>query len=166
MARMQVTHHYAADVETVFALLSDQQFLVRKYESQGATDVQVDSDERESGPRLVSRRRVTLDLPGFAKKVVSPTNSVVQTDEWAPADEAGRRVCTYVVEVQGVPSRIEGTLTLSPDAAGTRQDIDAEVKISIPLVGGRLEKLAVDNGTKLLAEEAEFTAQELRAGGI
>lgn len=161
MARMQVSHHYAADVETVFALVSDPQFLVSKYDAQGATDIEVDSDQRPAAPRVVSRRRVTLDLPGFAKKVVSPANTVVQTDEWAEPDEQGRRVCSYHVDVQGVPSRIDGTMTLTPDGGGTRQDVDADVKVSIPLVGGRLEKLAVDNGKKLLAAEAQFTAAAL-----
>jgi len=63
--------------------------------------------------------------------------------------------------VQGVPSHIDGTVTLTPDGTGTRQDIEATVKVSIPLVGGKLEKLAVDSGEKLLADEAEFTNEEL-----
>lgn len=159
--RMTVTHRFDADVETVYALMTDQDFLVRKYADQGATDIQVDSDLRESTPTIVSRRKVTVDLPGFARKVMTPTNTVVQTDEWASADDTGRRVCRYRVEVQGVPSRIDGTVTLSPDGAGTRQDIVAEVKVSIPLLGGRLEKFAVDSGIKTLEQEAAFTAAEL-----
>ena len=160
--RMQVTHHFDADVATVFALLSDPEFLERKYAEQGATDVAVDShDERGGSPRIVSRRKVTIDLPGFARKVMQPTNTVVQTDDWAAADAGGRRVCTYRVEVQGVPSRIVGTVTLTPDGAGTRQDVEAEVKVSIPLLGGKLEKFAVDSGVKSLDQEAEFTRAEL-----
>src|SRR3954464_6997160 len=135
--RMQVSHHFDADVEAVYRLMSDQEFMVRKYADLGATDIQIDSDGREDGPRLVTRRKVTVDLPGFARKVMSPTNTVLQTDEWAPADDAGRRVCTYSVEVQGVPSRIDGTVTLAPDGDSTRQDVEAEVKVSIPLLGGR-----------------------------
>jgi uncharacterized protein YndB with AHSA1/START domain len=159
--RMQVTHHFDADVPTVFALLSDPEFLQRKYADQGASDVSVDShDERGGSPHIVSRRKVTIDLPGFAKKVMQPTNTVVQTDDWS-GEQAGRRVCSYKVEVQGVPSRIDGTVTLSPDGGGTRQDVEAEVKVSIPLLGGKLEKLAVDSGKKLLEAEAAFTAKEL-----
>jgi hypothetical protein len=158
---MQVTHHFDADVETLFGLMSDPEFLVRKYEALGAADVVVDSDDREHDPRIVSRRKVTVDLPGFAKRVLQPTNTLVQTDQWAEADEQGRRVCTYSVEVQGVPSRIDGTVTLTADGGGTRQDVEAEVKVSVPLVGGKLEKFAVDNGVQLLADEAEFTRREL-----
>src|SRR3954470_16237048 len=153
--RMQVTHHFDADVATVFALLSDPDFLKRKYAEQGAGDVVVDSHEERGGsPRIVSRRKGTIDLPGFARKVMAPTNTVVQTDDWSDEQAGGRRVCTYRVEVQGVPSRIDGTVTLSPEGGGTRQEVEAEVKVSIPLLGGKLEKLAVDNGTKLLDSEA------------
>lgn len=161
--KMTVTHRFDADVETVYRLMTDQDFLARKYEDEGATDIQIDSDEREDGPTVVSRRKVTIDLPGFAKKVMQPTNTVVQTDEWSPADDAGRRVCRYKVEVQGVPSRIDGTVTLSADGGGTRQDIVADVKVSIPLLGGKLEKFAVESGMKTLDHEAAFTAKELSA---
>jgi len=159
--QMNVTHRFDADVETVFGLMSDPDFLLRKYADQGASDIQVDCDQREDGPTIVSRRKVTIDLPGFAKKVMQPTNTVVQTDEWAPAGGDGSRVCKYRVEVQGVPSRINGTVTLSPDGAGTRQDVVAEMKVSIPLLGGKLEKFAVENGVQSLEQEAAFTAKEL-----
>jgi hypothetical protein len=159
--RMQVSHHFDADVETVYALASDPGFVKRKYADQGATDITIESEPRDRAMLNRIRRKVTIDLPGFAKKVMSPTNTVVQTDDWAPADSSGRRVCTYSVEVQGVPSRINGTVTLTPDGAGTRQDVEAEVKVSIPLLGGKLEKFAVESGTKVLEQEAVFTAAAL-----
>ena len=159
--KMKVTHHFDADVETVYALMSDPDFCMRKYADAGATDIQVDSDQRDDGPKLVSRRKLTVDLPGFAKKVMQPTNTVVQTDEWS----AATRSCRYSVEVQGVPSRIDGTVTLTEEGGGTRQEVEADVKVSIPLLGGKLEKFAVDNGIKALDHEAEFTAKELAARG-
>jgi len=159
--RMQVSHHFDADVDRVFALMSDPEFILRKYTDAGATEIQVDSDHRDEAPTVVSRRKMTVDLPGFAKKVMQPTNTVIQTDDWQSADGSGRRVCRYKVEVQGVPSRIDGTVTLTPDGDGTRQDVEADVKVSIPLLGGRLEKFAVDSGQKALADEAAFTATEL-----
>jgi hypothetical protein len=158
---MRVTHHFGADVETIYALMAAPDFLTRKYTDQGSTDISIDNDDRGGSALNKIRRKVTVDLPGFAKKVMSPTNTVVQTDDWAQPDGQGRRVCTYSVEVQGVPSRIDGTVTLSPDGDGTRQDIEAEVKVSIPLLGGKLEKFAVDSGKKALQQEADFTTAEI-----
>ena len=157
--KMTVTHRFDAEVETVFKLVTDPDFLARKYADAGSTDINVELDG--DGPTVISHRKVTIDLPGFAKKVMAPTNTVVQTEAWGPADDTGRRVCRYKVEVQGVPSRIDGTVTLSTDGGGTRQDIVAEVKVSIPLLGGKLEKFAVESGVKTLQEEADFTAKEL-----
>ena len=158
---MRVTHHFGADVETVFRLMSDPDFMTRKYEAIGAADVAIDAEGRGGSLHRTTKRKVTVDLPGFAKKVMQPTNTVIQDDDWAEATADGRRVCTYSVEVQGVPSRIDGTVTLSPDGDGTRQDVVAEVKVSIPLLGGRLEKFAVESGVKTLQDEADFTAAAL-----
>lgn len=159
---MRVTHELAGDVETVYALVTDPAFLERKFTAGGAKDVNVVTESTPGGgTRLVINRKVTLDLPGFAAKFVQPTNTFVQIENWSPATADGRRVCTYEVDVQGVPSSIAGTVTLSPDGGQTRQDIEAQMKVSIPLVGGRLEKVAVENGTKLLADEADFTNREL-----
>jgi uncharacterized protein YndB with AHSA1/START domain len=159
---MTVTHHFDADVERVFALMSAPDFLERKYAAVGATEVVIDApDDRDGAPRITSSRKVTVELPGFARKVMQPANTVVQTDEWSAAQADGSRSCRYSVAVKGVPSRIDGTVTLHPDSGGTRQDVVAEVKVSIPLLGGKLEKFAVDNGVEQLQREAEFTTREL-----
>ena len=159
---MRVTHQLGGHVDSVYGLMTDADFLQRKFTSTGATEIHIESDTTpDGGTRVVVRRKVTVELPGFAAKFIQPTNTVVQTEEWAPPSGDGRRVCTYRVEVQGVPSRIDGTVTLSPDAGGTLQDVEAQVKVSIPLAGGKLEKFAVDSGTNLLRDEAEFTNREL-----
>lgn len=159
--RMHLEHHYDADVETVFALITDADFMVRKYTAIGSTDVAVDKSEDAGGCELVLKRTVTVDLPGFAKRVMTPSNTAIQTENWAAAGPDGSRVCHYRVEIQGMPSSVSGTVTLSADGDGTRQDIDADVKVSIPLIGGRLEKFAISTGTSDLAAQAVFTAAEL-----
>ncbi len=158
---MRVSHRFDADVETVFRLMSDPAFMQRKYEAIGATDIAIAAEDRDGSPHITTKRKVTVDLPGFAKKVMQPTNTVVQNDDWGPPTADGNRVCTYSVEVQGVPSRIDGTVTLAADGDGTRQDVVAQVKVSIPLLGGRLEKFAVESGVKTLQDEADFTAAAL-----
>jgi uncharacterized protein YndB with AHSA1/START domain len=163
--RMHLEHHYDADVETVFALITDADFMARKYTAIASTNVAVDkSEEADGGCELVLKRTVTVDLPGFAKRVMTPSNTAIQTENWAAAAADGTRVCTYRVEIQGMPSTVSGTVTLSADGDRTRQDIDADVKVSIPLIGGKLEKFAISAGTNDLAAQAVFTAAELDGG--
>ena len=160
--QLEGTHDYAAPLDDVLAMLRNEKATVAKYESMGHRDVVLlECEGDDTSLKIVTSRMVDVDLPGFAKKVMQPTNTVVQTDEWAPGTADGKRVCNYRVEVQGVPSRIDGTVTLSPEGSGTRQDVVAEVKVSIPLLGGKLEKFAVDNGVRSLEQEAVFTAKEL-----
>ena len=162
---MKVTHRLAGDVETVFALTTNPEFLERKFAATGAKDVTVACEvTADGGAHIVITRKVTVDLPSFAAKFVQPTNTFVQTEDWDAATADGRRVCKYKVDVQGVPSSIAGTVTLTPDNGQTRQDIVAEVKVSIPLVGGKLEGFGVDSGTSVLADEAAFINKELAAG--
>jgi hypothetical protein len=162
MADMRVTHHFDGDVDTVYALVTDLEFLERKFAAGGAKDVSVDREDLPGGGVLLTiRRHVTVDLPGFAKRFIQPTNALLQTETWEQAGPGEPATCRYRVDVQGVPSHIDGTVTLTPDGDRTRQDIEAKVKVSIPMVGGKLEKLAVDSGTTLLADEAAFTNRAL-----
>jgi uncharacterized protein YndB with AHSA1/START domain len=159
---MTLDHTYASDVETVYALITAPEFMNRKYTAVGGTNVAVDrTDDDAGGCELVTRRTVTVDLPGFAKRVMQPSNTAVQIERWAAATSDGQRVCTYTVEVQGMPSRISGTVTLTPVGDSTRQIVDADVKVSIPLLGGRLEKFGVETGRTDLTAQFAFTDQEL-----
>ena len=159
--KMHLEDRYDADVETVYALITDPDFMRRKYDALGGKDISIDRSDTAGGCELTTRRTVTVDLPGFAKKVMQPSNTAVQTESWSGADSDGRRVCNYHVEVQGLPSKITGTVVLSPDGGGTKQVIDADVKVSVPLLGGRLEKFGVETGKDDLGKQVEFTQREL-----
>jgi hypothetical protein len=162
---MNIDHHYEADVETVYTLISDPDFIERKYVALGGRDVAVDrTDLDDGGVEVVTKRTATVDLPGFAKKVLSPSNTAIQREVWQPQGDGGERVCRYTVEVQGVPSRIDGTHTLIPAASGCDHRIEVEAKVSVPLLGGRLDKFAVETGRADLEAQFAFTDAELAKG--
>lgn len=163
--RMHLEHHYDQDVETVYALITDPDFVTRKYEALGGTDIAIDRSESEDGGcEVTTKRTVTVDLPGFAKRVMTPSNTAVQIESWSAPDELGNRTSSYKVEIQGMPSKVTGTLVLSPDAGGTKQVIDADVKVSIPLIGGKLEKFGIETGTKDIDAQVDYTIAELNKG--
>ncbi|MGN6475171.1 MAG: DUF2505 domain-containing protein [Mycobacteriales bacterium] len=162
MVKVRIEHDYAADVETVYALISDPGFIERKYVAIGGRDVAVDrSDTDDGGCEVVTKRTISVDLPGFAKKVLTPSQTAVQVERWAAPTSNGERVCTYTVEAQGAPSRIEGVHKLAPTASGCHHTIDIDAKINIPLIGGKLEKLAADQGRDDIAKQFDYTDDEL-----
>jgi hypothetical protein len=159
---MQIDHHYDADIDAVYALISDPDFIERKYVALGGRDVAVDRTELDDGGvEVVTKRTTTIDLPGFAKKVLSPSNTAVQREVWQPVSDNGERACRFTIEVQGVPSRVGGVHTLIPAESGCDHRIEIDAKVSVPLIGGRLEKLAGETARADLAEQFAFTDAEL-----
>jgi hypothetical protein len=160
--KLRIEHDYAADVETAYALISDPAYIERKYVALGGRDVAADRSETDGGGcEVVTKRTVSVELPGFAKKVLTPSQTTVQTEVWSVASGEGVRRCTYDVDVQGAPGNISGTHTLTPSATGSHHVIDIEIKVSVPLIGGRLEKLAAETGRVDIEQQFAHTDQEL-----
>lgn len=142
---MQVTASipYPADPEAVFAMLTDKAFLTQVCEATGAVRHEVSVTRDGDGASVTTRRELPTDqIPDFVKRFVGQTLTVVRVDHWQPAAPDGSRQGSIVVEIVGAPVRLSGTLTLRPDGTGTLEDVDGELKASVPLVGGKVEKAA------------------------
>lgn len=154
--RLQARHEYDSDAADVFAMLTDKAFLAAKLRDRGDTDVQVlECGPGAGGFRIVTRRMVALDVPGFARRFLRPSNKVTQTDVWSDADSAGTRTGTWQVEASGVPVAMTGTMTLTGTPGHSVEEIDGEVTSGVPFIGGQLAgfvgRAAADN---LAAEHA------------
>lgn len=142
---MQITAQtsYPASPEAVFAMLTDETFLHQVCEATGATSHSVDVQLAGGGATVSTRRDLpTEDVPDFAKRFVGETLTVTRVDVWGPAAADGGRHGTLTVEIAGAPVRLTGTLALAADAQGTVEQVDGDLKASVPLVGGKIEKAA------------------------
>jgi HSP20 family molecular chaperone IbpA len=155
---------YEADSATVFAMFCDDDATRARYESAGHRDAEIVEHRQEGDDLLIrSRRVVTVDLPGFAKKVLSPTNTMLQTDRWGP-ETAGVREGTFDVDVEGAPVKISGTMRLeATDDDRCRHSVHGTVEVKIPLLGGRIAKWAGKDAGDELA--AEFAFNKARLAG-
>jgi hypothetical protein len=157
------SHTFAAPIEAVWAMFRDPQSHLDKFASMGHRDIEVlESETTEQSFRIVVRRVVEVDLPGFAKRVLKPTNTVTTTDDWRRADDG---TCTGVqhVATEGAPVKIDATTRLEPaeslgpsgDAA-TRYDVTVHLEVKVPLIGGKLADWAKGMVREQL--DQEFTA--------
>ncbi|MGN6473904.1 MAG: DUF2505 family protein, partial [Mycobacteriales bacterium] len=81
--KVRIEHDYVADVETVYALISNPDYVERKYVDLGGRDVSVErKDTGDGGCNVITKRTVTIDLPGFASKVLTPSQSPIQNETW------------------------------------------------------------------------------------
>ena len=160
---IQDAHVYPVPVDAVVTMLRDQTATVEKYRSMGHRDVQI--LEFETGDdvlKITSSRVVDVDLPGFAKKVLKPTNTMVQTDEWRRAGD-GSWAGTFGVEVKGAPVRIAGSMRLVPADDGCRHEVTIDFQVKVPIVGGKIADWAGKNdGRRTLAAEFAFNDERLR----
>ena len=160
-----VTHTYPRSAGAVFAVLTDFDRTRDKYEALGHTDVELISrEEHDGGVTLITRRVVPLELPGFAKKVLSPRQNVTQTDTWAAADAKGVRTGTFSVVAKGTPVQVRGTMRLAP--SGTRRCTNVTavtVECKIPLLGGKIADYVAGDTRRAVDHEQTWIRDHLAA---
>ena len=112
-----------------------------------------------------SKREVPMEVPGFAKKFLSPKNTVEQHDRWGAPAADGTRTGTWEVVAKGVPVKVGGTLRLAPaPKGGTVVEIIGEVSCSVPLLGGKLASFVGSDVQRTLTAEEHFQDGHLVAG--
>ena len=141
--KISETITYAAPPETVYAMVSDVAFQERKCVEAGAHRHEAAVSPAGDGTRVVTKRDLPADdLPDFARSIVGSTLSVTETYEWGGAAGDGSRSGTLTVEVAGAPVAMRSTIRLARSGSGTQITIDGDLKASIPLFGGKVEKAA------------------------
>lgn len=152
------SHTYPASVDAVIAVLSDADAVTRRYEGMGHRDIEIRECGRDDdSARIVTSRVVDVELPGFARKVLSPTNTMVQTDEWRRDGDSWAG--TFQVRVEGAPVEMSGTLSLTPDGDSSVYEVTTTMKVKVPLVGGKIADWAGKNDVPRTLQ-AEFDAND------
>ncbi len=131
---------YDADPATVHAMLADPAFREKVAAAQEVVSVEVTVTPAGDGFSLVSDQvQNTSGLPAIAKKIAGDTTRAVIAEEWADATGG-----TVTITAPGKPTRADGTVALRAAGSGTTQVVDLDVKVKVPLLGGKLEQLMVD----------------------
>ncbi len=139
MKSVTVTLQYPGrTVEEVRAMLGDPEFRQAVCTYQQVEDSGVTIEEYDDGSMTVDLERTygTALVPSFARKFVGATIDLVQREEWSTPTEA-----TFDVSIPGKPGEMHGTARLVQDGSDTVENIAMDVRVSIPLVGGKLEDL-------------------------
>ena len=156
------TIEYAASPEEVFAVLADQAFQEAKCAATAA--IRHTATVTTQGERtVITTERIlpTDGMPDFAKGMVGDTLKVTETQDWGPAAEDGARDGTLSMSVAGAPVSMKGSLSLAPGGAGSVETLDADLKASVPLIGGQIEKAAAPPVEQAIAIEQRLAKEWL-----
>jgi hypothetical protein len=127
---------FAADPSTVYTMMTTKEYLDKVCAATRASDY----DVTVSGVTTKTSR--TLPAPEMAARFTGPTLQVVEEIVWGDASADGSRVGALKLTVPGQPLSMNGTMSIKPGGPGTVVALDAELKVSIPLLGKKLEQSA------------------------
>jgi len=141
--RITTSYEYPASPQDVFAMMADPAFQAAKCEATHPLSHTESVTPKGDQTEIITARVLPTDgFPDFARSMIGPKVKVTETLMWSPASVDGSRTGTITIGIGDAPVGMKGTLRLSPTAAGSRVDIDGELKARIPLVGGRVENAA------------------------
>jgi hypothetical protein len=128
---------------TVLRMFGDRRYFERKYELLGFKKVEVLEHELKGGKfriRIRYAAGASVSLPDFAKRFVSGEVTIVQVDSWDLDKGVGR----LEVELGGLPVKVAADMKVAAHGkGGAVNTLSWNVSCSIPLFGGKLEKLLV-----------------------
>lgn len=161
--KFTITHSYPKDSETVFNVLTDESYLMKKFETTGAKNIEIPVCAQKNGDFVITRKMdIPANPPGFAKKFIKAMNTVNATDTWHSFD-GETKTGVFELGVKGVPASLSGTITLNPTKQGCDYVIEFEVKVNIPLIGGKIAKLIEDDTRANQALDYAFTKEYLKS---
>ena len=147
----QIRHEltYDASLDEVATMLGDPAFREQVCEHQGVlrSSVTIEPDGDRMRARI-EQVQAAHGIPSFATKFVGDEIQIVQTESWSSREHGD-----IEVTIPGKPGDMRGTATLAEAGGTTTETVALTVKVSIPLVGGKLEGLIADLLVKALQAE-------------
>jgi hypothetical protein len=159
MSAMKFNHEirYAAGADDVYAMLGEQAFREQVCEASGTLEHTVQITPSDEGMHvLVDQTRPADGIPSFATKFVGERIQIVQKETWTSPTQAALEVT-----IPGKPGHLRGTISLAENGGQTVETVSGDIKVSIPLVGGKLEALIGDLLASALRTEGKVGANWL-----
>jgi uncharacterized protein YndB with AHSA1/START domain len=131
---------YDAPPADVFEMLADPAFREAACAAQDVISAEVHLEREGNGFTLtIDQEQRTDDLPAFARTFAGDSTRAIQREHWEDSTGGMLRI-----EAPGKPSEVKGTITLRAEGSGTREIVELELRIKVPLIGGKLEKLLAE----------------------
>ena len=128
-----------ATLDEVYEMLATPAFREEVCDSQSVLRHSVEINRDGKGMTVeIDQVQAAEGLPGFVTKIVGDEINIVQVEDWSALDAAA-----LTVSIPGKPAEMSGTITLR-ESATTTEDVALDIRVGIPLVGGKIEQLVGD----------------------
>ena len=147
----RITHDltYEAPAYAVYAMLTTPEFREAVCARMHVIRASVTAEVGARGTVVtIDQAQPAAGLPSFAKKLVGDEIAIVQRETWTDPSRAD-----VLVTIPGKPGEMTGTSTLRESDGTTTHTVELEIKVRIPLVGGKIETLVAEMLLKALRTE-------------
>lgn len=158
--KFQQSLQYNKPSDVVIQMFGDPTYFEGKFQKLNALAFDV-MEQSRSGDRFSIKMKLTFPLsvpvPGFAKKVVGDTTTLIEQDSWDLSAKTG----TLSVDIQGAPVTAVGQMKLVDQGDGCVNEISWDIRCSVPLIGKKIEKLIAEDIQAKGADDARVTNELL-----
>jgi hypothetical protein len=153
---------YEVSPGRLYATLVDREYLDAKLAAIGGNNATVlDHASDADSAKYTLRQGVSRQhLPGPVQKVLRGDLIIERTETWRRG--AGD---TYdgsiAARVKDAPGNIGGALRVSGSESSGHFQVNGEVRVDIPLIGGKIEEAIAEQVVRLLRREGQFAAEWL-----
>lgn len=147
----------------LYRIVTDKGYLTARLQELGGPSASITELSAEPDrAKLIFQHSVPAEkLPSIARSLISGDLRIDRTETWTRSDEA-EYLGTVVAGLAGTPARIEGSMRITAlNGGGAQLRGSGQVTVAIPLIGGKVESAVAEQINKLLAAEADFTADWL-----
>ncbi|QYN36363.1 DUF2505 domain-containing protein [Pseudonocardia sp. DSM 110487] len=149
--------------DEVYATMVDPDYLRARLErigGPGANLLEHSADVQGARYRL----RLGLDakdLPAVVRSVLPGNLTIERNERWTRQD-SGRYLGDVDVTIPGAPASATGGMRLRDlPEGGSELNVRADVRVSVPLIGGKIEGVVGEQVQRLLTAETAFTDEWL-----
>lgn len=148
---------YSASCKDVFAMYSDEGFLALKVSGTGGTDPHISVEKVGSDVVVDVSAPLPAEVPSVAKKFLGNSVIIDEKQQWSPADDKGARTASVDVTFQGAPASAAGRLSLeAAQQTAACAGWKIKVKSTVPLVGGKIEGIIVEQLEHAVRQETKI----------
>jgi hypothetical protein len=141
--RLTTREEYNASPQAVFAIIGDPAFQAAKCAATSTGKYTIDVAEHGDHTVIRSERHLPSDgLPDAARSFVGQELTVIEIQDWGPAETDGSRRCAVDLHITGAPVTLRGEALLAPSARGSVETLEGDLKANIPFIGGKIERSA------------------------
>ena len=157
---MSITHQFSQDADTVFAAMTNSDWLTQRCADLGEKNVSCTVAENGRKTTVQLQRTVKRDLPKVLAAMFNAENTLTMNEQWEVVGST--YMGTYSVEVQGQPVNLSARFKLKPsDDGGCDYSIDYQCKAAIPLVGKKVEEFIISQTAGGLEQEIAWLKKKL-----